>query len=232
MSMRAAHRLVRAVQRRERLAEATALLTSLALPTGLLLTAIALAATRRLGTPEWLAWLGLVPVPLVLLWAALRPRPARSAARLLDAHYQLHDLLGSALELGSARRDDPVVEDPRSADLIALLTADAEAAAATLDPRPVVPLPRPGLRDLLLGPAAALAVLAALFIPPPPPIEPLAVDIEVLQTTTPPLASRPAPERALAEPLREDLRALKDGKDSAAAIAEAMLEVLDAFTRG
>ncbi|MBA3545660.1 MAG: hypothetical protein H0T76_04185, partial [Nannocystis sp.] len=94
MSLHNAHRLVRAVQRRERLVEATTLLTGVALPAGLLLTAIALAATRRLGTPEALAWLGLAPIPLVLLWAALRPRPARAAARLLDAHYQLHDLLG------------------------------------------------------------------------------------------------------------------------------------------
>lgn len=228
MSLHAAHRLVRAVQRRERLAEATALLTGLALPAGLLLTALAIAATRRLDSPEWLAWLGLAPVPLALLWAALRPRPARTAARLLDAHYQLHDLLGSALELGQG----PAGDDPRSADLIALVTADAEAAATSLDPRPVVRMPRPGRRDLLLGPAAALAVLLATLIPRPLPPEAPEDGVAVTTNAVATTASRPAPERSLAEPLREDLRALKDGKDSAAAIAEAMLEVLDAFTRG
>lgn len=228
MSLRAADRLVRAVQRRERLAEATALLTGVALPAGLLLTALALAAQRRLDSPEWLAWLGLAPLPLALLWAALRPRPARAAARRLDAHYQLHDLLGGALELEAAGAG----EDPRSADLIALLAADAEAAAARLDPRPVVPLPRPDARAGLLTLAGALAVVAALFVPPPPTVAPADPQVAAPPAEAAPVASRPPPGRAVAEPLREDLRALRDGKDSAAAIAEAMLEVLDAFARG
>ena len=228
MSLRAVHRLVRAVQRRERLAEATALLTGVALPLGLLIAAVGVAATRRYDAPAWLPWLGLAPVPLALLWAALRPRPARGAARRLDAHYGLHDLIGGAAELAHG----PAGDDPRSADLVALLAADAEAAAATLDPRPVVPLPRPGARELLLGWAGALAVLAAMFVPPPPPPEVEGGLVEPTAGAAAPVTSRPAGERALAEPLREDLRTLKDGQDKAAAIAEAMIEVLDAFSRG
>ena len=161
-------RLVSAVQRRERLAEATRLLTEVALPAGLLLAALGLATMHRWGTEQapltYLPWLGLVPVPLALLWAAFRPRAARNAARRLDRHYGLHDLLGGALELAA----QPPTDDPRSADIVALLTADADAAAANIDPRPVVPLPRPGARALLLGWAGALAVLGAMFVPPAP----------------------------------------------------------------
>ena len=237
--LHAVHRLVRAVQRRERLAEATRLLTGVALPLGLLIAAVALAILRRYLGPEaaansLLPWLGLIPAPLVLLWAALRPRQARHAARRLDHHYALHDLLGGAVELASIDRATTTrsADDPRSADLVELLGADAEAAAANLDPRPVVPLPRPGARDLALGWLGAAAVLAAMFVPPlPPPDEPIldSVGIPVATTT---VAARPAPDRALAEPLREDLRTLVGGQDTAAKIAEAMLEVLDAFTRG
>lgn len=231
--LHAVHRLVRAVQRRERLAEATRLLTGVALPLGLLIAAVALACVRRYPAPDspliHLPWLGLLPTPLVLLWAALRPRHARHAARRLDHHYELHDLLGGAVELTAAPRPD---DDPRSADLVALLGADAEAAAARLDPRPVVPLPRPGARELLLGWLAAAAVLAAMFVPPRPPAIETVAELPVDPLTTAPVAARPAPDRALAEPLREDLRTLVGGQDTAAKIAEAMLEVLDAFTRG
>jgi hypothetical protein len=242
--LRAVHRLVRAVQRRERLAEATALLTTVALPLGLLIAAVGLAAMHRWGQTEpptltWLPWLGLVPAPLALLWSWLRPRPLRQSARRLDAHYNLHDLLGGALELtsrpsgpdgGSNLSQAPA--DPRSADMVALLTADAAAAAPGLDARPVVPLPRPRGRDLLLGWAGALAVLAAMFVPPaPPPVED-SVDIAVDESSGPGTAARPAPDRSLAEPLREDLRQLRGGSDAAAKIAEQMLAVLDQFTRG
>jgi hypothetical protein len=231
----AVHRLVRAVSRRERFAEATRLLTGLALPLGLLITALALAGLRRFADPDaagplsYLPWLGLLPTPLVLLYAAFRPRHPRHAARRLDHHYELHDLLGGAVELAASPRPD---DDPRSADLVALLSADAEAAAAGLDPRPVVPLPRPGARELLLGWLAALAVLGAMFVPPRPPPAVLVDDLPPNPDAPDVLPPRPAPDRALAEPLREDLRTLVGGQDTAAKIAEAMLEVIDAFTRG
>lgn len=236
--LRAVHRLVRAVQRRERVAEATALLTSLALPLGLGVTAIGLAAAHRWGAGDppsltWLPWLGLAPVPLALAWAMLRPRQLRAAARRLDAHYGLHDLLGGAIELGAADSTlSGTARDPRSADLVALLTADAAAAAPGLDARPVVPLPRPRRRDLLLGWFAALAVLGAMFVPPAP--QAVADPVDARPGDVPPEArvARPAPDRALAEPLREDLRQLRRGDDVAAAIAEQMLAVLDQFTRG
>jgi hypothetical protein len=231
--LHAVHRLVRAVQRRERLAEATRLLTAVALPVGLVIAAVMIAGLRRWGEPDalatsWLPWIGLAPVPVALLWAGLRPRSIRHAARRLDRHYDLHDLLGGAVELTATAAP----EDPRSADLIALLTADAEAAAPGLDPRPVVPMPRPGARELVLGWGGALAVLLAMFVPRPPPPE-LPVDPpDSVTLAAAPGTTAPAVDRALSEPLREDLRTLTGGKDAAATIAEQMLEVLDAYARG
>lgn len=224
--LRAVPRLLRAVQRRERLAESAALLTRAALPLGCLLAAIGLAAARRLGAPPWLPWLGLVPVPAALAYAWLRPRALRLSARRVDAHYGLHDLLGGAWEL---TRRPPA--EPRAADMVALLAADAEAAAAGLDPRPVVPLRPPGLR--LVDLAAAGLLLAAMLIPPPAPPERDA-DAPADATGAAEAASprRPAPDRALAEPVREDLKQLKEGHDRAAELAHRMLEVLDAYGRG
>jgi hypothetical protein len=234
--LHAVHRVVRAVQRRERLAEATVLLTSLALPLGLLLTAAGLAAANRWSVAEpalaYLPWLGLAPAPLVLLWALLRERPLRQAARRLDAHYALHDVIGGALELvpAAAKNLSSGTDlDPRSADLIALLADDAAAALPGLDPRRVVPLPRPRGRDLLVGWVCALAVLAAMFVPPVPPTVTDSVDIAVDESAGTGSAARPSPDRSLAEPLREDLRQLRGGSDAAAKIAEQMLEVLDAI---
>ncbi|MCA9720592.1 MAG: hypothetical protein KC468_38370, partial [Myxococcales bacterium] len=62
--------LVSVILRRERLADATWGLTRVALPAGLLIAAAAIASARVLGLPgaaAW-AWLGLAPVPGVLLW--------------------------------------------------------------------------------------------------------------------------------------------------------------------
>src|SRR5690606_86651 len=65
-------RLVRATCRRQRLAAAAALLTRVALPLGCALAALGVLATRRLDAPAWLAWLGLAPVVVVLVHAAVR----------------------------------------------------------------------------------------------------------------------------------------------------------------
>src|SRR5690606_20269530 len=136
-------RLVRATCRRERLAAAAALLTRVALPLGCALATVGVLATRRLDAPAWLAWLGLAPVVGVLLYAGLRPPRPRHAARRIDAHYQLHDLIGNALEI--CTRGVASAADPRAADLMALHVADAELIAPRLDPRPVVPLRPPAL---------------------------------------------------------------------------------------
>jgi hypothetical protein len=221
-------RVVRAVERRTRLASAAALLARVALPLGCLLAAVGVAATRRLGAPPWLGWLGLVPTAAVLLYVAFRPARPRLAARRLDAFYGLHDLIGNALEL--AHRP-PRSDDPQAADLVALHLADAEAAAAGLDPRPVVPLRPPGLRLLDLA-AAALLLGAMLLPPPPPPTDEYGDDADLPEEPSQKIARKPPGDRALAEPLREDLRALKDGHDRAAELAERMLAVLDAYGRG
>lgn len=221
-------RVVRAVERRARLAQAAHLLARVALPLGCVLAAVGVAATRRLGAPPWLGWLGLVPTAGVLLYVLLRPARPRLSARRLDAFYDLHDLIGNALELAAR---PPREGDPRAADLVALHLADADARAATLDPRPVVPLRPPGLR--LVDLAAAALLLVAMLLPEPAPVLPEGhVEPDMPEEAAKKQARKPPADRALAEPLREDLRALKDGKDQAAGIAERMLAVLDAYGRG
>ena len=222
-------RLVRATCRRERLAAAASLLTRVALPLGCALAAAAVLATRRADAPAWLAWLGLAPVVGVLLHAGLRPARPRRAARRIDAHYDLPDLIGNALELSG--RDLAPPADPRAADLRALHVADVELVAPRLDPRPVVPLRPPALHRPGLA-AAALLVVAMLVPRPPPPVTPESVFSDMPGETDSPTIKKPAGDRALSEPLREDLRALQDGHDRAAALAEKMLEILDAYGRG
>jgi len=221
-------RLVRAVCRRERVADAAALLTRVALPLGCLLAAVGVLATRRLDAPAWLGWLGLVPVVLVLVYALVRPARPRRTARRIDAHYDLHDLIGNAFEVVGR---PPPAGDARAADLLALHVADAEAAAPRIDPRPVVPLRPPGLRLLDLA-AAALLALAMVVPRPLPAVVDVAGVPDMSEEPDKAEAKKPPTDRALTEPLREDLRALKEGQDRAAALAERMLQILDAYGRG
>ena len=151
--------LVRAVQRRERVADGATYLARAALPAGLLVATAALVAARLLGTPIELAFAALLPVPAALLWAYLRPRSRRITARRIDAHFGLHDQLGSALELAGTRPG----HDPRSAGIVELLVQEAEATAGTLDSRPVVPLRVPGPRRV--DGLATVALLAAMLLP-------------------------------------------------------------------
>lgn len=228
-AVRSVHRLLRAVRRRERLADVTRLLARWGLPAGLLVAAVALVAVRRLGAPPLLLWLTAVPVPALVGWALLRKRSWRATVRRIDEHYGLDDRLGSALELereSAARRQ----ADPRTARIIELLTAHAESTAAGLDPRPVVRLAVPGPR--LLDAVAFAAVLGAALVPDPtvrsaePRLTPLVGGGE---------ADGKAPlgvDLALAEPIRQDLRALSKGADEVAAIAQKMLEVLEALEAG
>ncbi len=232
MSSRSGHdspalaRLLRAVLRRQRIAEATALLARIALPTGLVIAALAVLAARRLGSPLELAWLAALPVPAVLGWALLRPRSARLAARRTDACYSLADRLGNALELGAA----PPPSDPQGAAIVGLIVAEAEELAAGLDPRPVVSLRPPALRWYDL--AAFLLLALALLLPPPTPHsgDP---DIAEGEAPTESVERRPPPaERHLLEPLRQDLKKLAQRDDAASELAASMLQVLDAFARG
>ncbi|MDC0723236.1 hypothetical protein [Nannocystis bainbridge] len=220
-------RLVRAACRRERIADAAALLTRVALPLGCALAAVALVASRRLDAPAWLAWLGLVPAAAVLVWAVVRPARPRRVARRIDAHYGLHDLIGNALEFAGSSAS----ADLAAADLMALHVADAEAAAPAIDPRPVVPLRPPGLRVHDFA-AVLLLVLASLVPYPPAPVAEDHASSDMSEEPAKAAAKKPPPDRALAEPLREDLRALKEGQDRAAALADRMLQILDAYGRG
>src|SRR5690606_11616336 len=105
--------------------------------------------------------------------------------------------------------------EPQAADLMALHVADAERAAPDIDPRPVVPLRPPALRlhDL----AAAALLLAAMFVPRPPQSLGRGDDpSDMSEEPSKEIVKKPPPDRALAEPLREDLRALVDGEDRAA----------------
>ncbi len=227
--------LVAAVIRRQRLADATWGLTRVALPAGLLIAAAAIASARLLALgPDavWaLAWLGLAPVPGVLLWAWLRPRSARAAARRLDRHYDLQDRIGNAIEL--LEQPPPRAEDPRTIDIVALVADDAEQAARELDPRPVVSLKPPGLRALDLLAAAALAL--AILVPIPQATragDPGPAAGELVGATVEQARARAKVDMALAEPLREDLRRLQGKDDAASRMADAVLEILDAFGAG
>lgn len=226
MSSPGLERALGAVIRRERIAEAAGLLTRVALPSGLVIAAAAIVLARRLGTPIEAAFAAALPVVAVIGVAMLRPRSRRSAARRLDAHYGLDDRLGAALELASA----PTPEDPRTAAIVGLVVAEAESLAGGLDPRPAVPLGPPGLRAHDL--AAALLLGLALLVPPPAPPAASEGEGEGEAPTEAAPRPRPAPDRALLDPLRQDLRALKGKEDAAGRLAAAMLEVLEAYGRG
>jgi hypothetical protein len=227
--MNATRRLLRAVRRRERLADAARTLARWGLPAGLLIAAVTLLAIRRLGAPPVLLWLTATPVPALLGWALARKRSWRATARRVDDHYGLDDRIGNALELerDADRRADA---DPRTARIVELLAAEAEATAAGLDPRPVVPLRVPGPRPLD-GLALAALVLAALV---PDPVAPhsegpsdaVALEVEDAQSRA------SGVDLAMAEPVRQDLRALAEGEDELATIAQQMLEVLEALEAG
>ena len=219
-------RLLRAVIRRQRLAEATALLARLALPCGLVLAALAILAARRLGTPLSLTWLAILPLPVVLSVALFRPRSPRIAARRADRCYALADRLGNAFELASQKP----LDNPQSAAIADLIIAEAETLAATLDARPVVSLRPPPLRWIDL--AAFVLLVVALLIPPRSPSPQASTNTTPATPETSDERRLPPPERHLLEPLRQDLKTLGERDDAAAELAQAMLQVLDAFARG
>src|SRR5690606_25470967 len=121
-------------------------------------------------------------------------------------------------------------DDPRTAAIVALLQERAEARARELDPRPVVPLDVPGPR-WTDGLALAL-VIAAVLAPP--------ARSEVLRPWfTPPVLetllgarTRIGLDMALADPLRQNLRALVNADDKPAELAAAMLDILDKLEKG
>ncbi len=219
--------LLSAVQRRERFADAARVLARWGLPAGLWLAAGALAGIRLLGWPPMLLWICALPVPAIVGWATLRPKPLRVTARRVDEHYGLGDQLGSALEF---RTQAPTSEDPRTAALAALFAQRAEDAAAGLDPKPVVPLNVPGPR--WVDGAGLVALLAAALVPKPTADQAVGGPWDLATLAQPAEGSRTGVDMAMAEPLRQNLRALTGDEDEVAAISKRMLEILDALEGG
>jgi hypothetical protein len=221
-------RLLAAAIRRQRMADAAWGLARVALPAGLVIAALAIVGIRRIDlvdiSEQWL-WLCAIPVPGVIAWAWLRRRAPRKVARRLDAHHQLHDRLGAALELGNAKPSS----DARTAAIVELLRAQAEALAPKVDPRPAIPVhvPTPRIADaigmVLLG--------SALLVPQPTRLELGAVPLD-LRFSLQRVAARAGLDLALAGPLRQSLRELTGKDDKPAAAAETILEILDALEKG
>jgi hypothetical protein len=143
----------------------------------------------------------------------------------------LHDRLGNALELA-----DPAsrlgTDDPRARTIADLFVAQATVGIAALRASAVVPIAVPPLRALHVLSALLLAVGFAIpagaLCEGPPATGASGPDPAGAAARAP----APAIDLALAEPLREDLRRLEDGKDAPARIAAAMLEVLEALEKG
>jgi hypothetical protein len=223
--LRPIYRLLARVQSRERLADALTLVVRIGLPSGLVLAAIAVVASRLLLTPLELIWLALAPTPLALLWALLRPRSLRAAARRVDAHYRLDDRLGNAIEF--AERPDAIAkDDPRTQAMAELVIADGARVVEGLRAKPVVPLraPAPRLLDFL----ALMLVGAAMLLPQrEPEVEPgeAAADGEGGELGGEPV--KRGVDMTRAEPLRDELVKLKNSpEEQIARIANEMLDVL------
>ncbi len=219
-------RLLRAVRRRARWADTAHALGQVALPSALLIAAATVVGSRFLGSPIELAWISAAVVPAVMAWTWLRPRPLRQVARQVDTHFGLDDRLGSALEFGAPCAD----EHPRTAAFKALVRDDAEALAASLDYRRVIPIRLPPPRRI---DALAAAALAAAMLLPPRQVP--ATPARIAPTPTATLATErmgPGLDLARAEPLRQDLRELRGQDDPAARTADALLELLDKLESG
>ena len=219
-------RLFAAALRRVRLADATWGLGRIALPAALVTAAIVLIAMRRFGAPEVSLWLCAAPLPVVLLWAALRPHALRRVARRIDMHFGLDDQLGAALEFEHA----PTRTDPRTVAIVGLVRQRADALAQTLDPGPAIPLRVPPPRAI----DAALPVLVALaWLVPPARAEVAETSLgAVLLAPVQQAGARAGLDLALAGPLRQSLRELTGANDEPALAAQEILDILDALERG
>ena len=227
-------RLLSAVERRERLASALWGLSRVALPAGLLIAALAvggqhLCYTHRASFAH-LLWASLLPLLGVLVWAGFRPVDRRALARRVDAFYGTHDAIGNAMEF-SVPGVSLCSRDERASSFAQMAIRRGIAAVEGKDPRRVVPLEVPGLRRVDLLAALLLACSFLLPVRNPAPIDsPLA--------TAAPLAGDELEDSrgidmALADPLREQMRGLRDAKEAVPQkVAEEILEVLDALEHG
>ena len=221
-------KLLQAVRRRERIADAACCIARFGLPSGLVAAAVSLAMVRLAQFPPSILWATLVPMPLIIAWAWLRPRSIRVSARRLDAHYGLHDQLGTAWELHQSTPRTPSA-DQRTGQIVELLVQQAEARARTLQVRGVVPItvPAPGTVDLV---ALALVGLAAVLPQPRP-------EVMTSWASFPPEIytsnhSRKRVDLVLAGPTRQSLRQLAGDQDAVGRTAERMLDILEELEEG
>ena len=229
--LRPIYGLLGRVQRRERTADALSLTVRIALPAGLILAALAVISARLLMTPMDWTLAAVVPIPLVLAWAAMRRRSVRATARRVDAHYRLHDRLGNAIEFAETHAKISQ-DDPRTLTMAEMAIADGARAVAGLAAKPVVNfvVPRPRLLDGL----ALSLLLAALLLPQRVvelPDDRLAGGPEVPELETDEEAR--GTDMTRAEPLREELRRLEASKEEEVArIANELLGVLQDLETG
>ncbi len=229
--LRPIYGLLGRVQRRERAADALSLTVRIALPAGLILAALAVISARLLLTPMNWTLAAVIPIPLVLAWAAVRRRSLRATARRVDAHYRLHDRLGNAIEFAEQSGKIPK-DDPRTLAMAELAIADGARAVSGLAAKPVVHfvVPRPRLLDGL----ALSLLLAALLLPQrvvEQPDERLAGGSAVPELETD--DEKRGLDMTRAEPLREELKRLEASKEEEIArIANELLGVLQDLETG
>jgi hypothetical protein len=229
--LRPIYSLLSRVQRRERAAEALALIVRVALPSGLILAALAVISARLLLTPIDFAWVALAPIPVVLAWVMVRPRSLRATARRVDSHYRLDDRLGNAIEFAEQPAKIPT-DDPRTRIMAELAIADGAKAVTGLAAKPVVRfvVPRPRLLDGL-----SLSLLLVSLLLPQRTLE-LDDDRRAGRTDAPELDEDEAKrgvDMTRAEPLRDELRKLERSKEEEVArLSNELLDVLEALEAG
>ncbi len=228
--MNAVTQLLHAVRRRERLADAAHGLARVALPAGLFTAAVAIFAIRIVGTSPAVLWLTAAPVPVILAWVFLRPRSMRATARRIDAHYGLDDEIGAAWELQRSAPRGVGGDEQRTRDIVALLQQQAEARAAGLRAAGVVTVkvPPPGWID-----AVALALVVIAIVLPMPRAASLDTWFDFpAQQVVEVAGAREGLDLALADPLRQNLRALAKAEDEVAKTAQRILDILDELGTG
>jgi hypothetical protein len=232
-NLQAIRTLLHAVRRRRRLASALDGLARVALPWGLVIAAVSVTGQRVFGTDpvpfDRLAWLAVTPVLGVLAWAYLRPISLRACARAVDRHYDLHDRIGTAWEFSQANTSLGST-DPRAVELASVAIADGLSLVPGKKVAPVVTLrvPPPRRIDVL----AAVLLGVSLLIPAVPAQKPT-VPLRPADAETPEAMRSPTgADMTMAEPLMDELRALRQRQDAASQAADAVLDVLDALERG
>ncbi len=221
--------LARRVERRDRIQQAVEQSLVIGFPIACLVVASAWAAHRRLETPFELVGLASIPFLVIVLLVFLRKRSLLEGAHRIDVHYALPDTLTNALEL--ARPKSTVGDEQSTSLFIDAVIHDALRRVGQVMPRDVVRIRpvSPGYRGIA---SAMLIPLATLVPHPVEDEEDPGVHIAAVPTASDAVAGRAPADMRLAEPLRQDLKALVRGEDVAAQVAESIAGVLDALEQG